>query len=265
MESERPLRGTPEKLKLLIAISGCDLYDRSGFQTPMRETWLKDAVELGFDYKFFHGRGGNGGGDVVIVDCNDDYYDLTSKTKEKCKWAVRNDYDFVFCCFPDTYACAERLLHCGFHDYDYFGDLLFHANGDFCQGGQGYWLSKRAAEYVGHHPSNYPNEDAYVGDLMRANPEMKRGDTRFFFYAGVYTTGGPLKTNEVVTCHLSTYVDGGYKPEHMYLKHNLWLASHQKPVLNRADVASVLQEPIITLTAPAPATTSPRRIVRGQY
>lgn len=258
-ESERGLR--KEKPRILIAISGCDVYERSGFQQPMRETWLKDAVSLGMDYKVFHGRGSVGSSDIVVVDCDDAYFDLTSKTKLKCQWAVDHGYDFVFLCFPDTYACSERLLTCGFEQYDYFGDLLYHANGDYCQGGQGYWLSKRACEYVAQHPSNYPNEDCYVGDLMRQNPEMRTGDSRFFYYAGLSPTGGPLKTNKVVTCHLSTDAPDGYKPQYMYQKHNLWLASHEKRIIVPTVTKDTLLEPVIVQKNPIDPN-SPRRILR---
>jgi hypothetical protein len=248
-------------LKILIAISGCDVYERSGFQQPMRETWLKDAKALGIDYKFFHGRGSVGTGDTILVDCDDAYFDLTSKTKLKCRWAVDHGYDFVFCAFPDTYACAERLTTCGFENFDYFGDLLYHANGYYCQGGQGYFLSKRACAYVTDHPSNYPNEDCYVGDLMRENPTMRCGDSRFFFYAGLSPTGGPLKTNKIVACHLSTDAPNGYVPKYMYEKHNLWLASQGQPQLNYPTTPEVLK-PTITLPPKVPNISSPRRIPR---
>ena len=107
--------------KLLIAISSCQSYEDAGLNQPLRDTWLSDAVKQGIDYKFFHGSGSRYKEDVVIVNRNDQYYDLTSKTKEKLHWAMLQGYDYVFACFPDTYACPERLLSCGFENHDYMG------------------------------------------------------------------------------------------------------------------------------------------------
>ena len=248
-------------LRLLVAISGCEVYEVSGFQQPMRDTWLKDAIALGIDYKFFHGRGGKEREDVVLVDCCDEYYDLTTKTKLKCRWAVDHGYDFIFLCFPDTYACPERLLTCGFEQYDYFGDLLYHANGEYCQGGQGYFLSKRAADYIASDPRNYPNEDCFVGDLMRERQDLKRGDSRYFYYAGIYPSGGPLATNKVVSTHLSTDTPDGYRPKYMYRRHDLWLASHGKATMPMEHVNDTLLDlPIVPIKPPEP--NSPKRVLR---
>jgi len=265
MASERQLRGTVDKYKILIAISGCESYERSGFQQPMRETWLKDAVALGMDYKFFHGKGGTPKEDVVVVDCDDAYFDLTSKLKEKCKWALDNGYDFMFSCFPDTYANAERLLQCGFDSFDYFGDLLYHPNGDYCQGGAGYFLSRRAFEYAAKHPSNYPNDDCWLGDRMRENTALKRGDSRYFVHAGASPLAGPLKNNLVVSCHLSPYEPNGYQPEQMYRKHELWRQSvgESTPVPRPAVAPTLLDTVFTERTFQTPETpVAPRRLVR---
>jgi hypothetical protein len=188
----------------------------------MRDTWLPEAVRLGIDYKFFHGVGAKRKDDVVIVNANDGYYDLTSKTKEKVKWALVQGYDYMFSCLADCYAVPERLLSSGFEKYDYFGDVFCHPNGNpYCQGGPGYFLSKKAMEILNDDPTNYPNEDCWVGDVLCRHPEIKREDSKDFVWCGHIDDAGPTKNNTHITAHLSN-AGGGYRPELMYAKHEQW-------------------------------------------
>jgi hypothetical protein len=208
-------------MRLLVAISSCQAYENSGLNAPLRETWLKDLTRLGIDYKFFHGRGATPKDDVVLVDCDDGYWDLTSKTKLKIKWSLDNGYDYVFMCFPDTYVCASRLLTSGFEQFDYFGCVHQHPGGSpYCQGGPGYFLSRKACEVLDKKESNYPNEDCWVGDQLHNNYEIHRGDSKAFSYCGP----GPLKTNHTITNHLSTQ-PGGYVGTNVFSEHKLWLES----------------------------------------
>lgn len=171
---------------------------------------------------FFHGRGATPKDDVVIVNCDDGYFDLTSKTKLKVKLALEKGYDYVFMCFPDTYACAERLLCSGFEQYDYYGDVFCHPGGNpYCQGGPGYFLNRKAMQVIDADPSNYPNEDCWVGNVL-CKPYISRGDSKNFAYCGP----GPLKTNTIISNHLSTQ-PGGYKAEAMREEHRRWLSSLQ--------------------------------------
>src|SRR5262249_9221881 len=133
--SEKPLNGTP---RTLIAISSCQLYEDNGWHDVMRQTWLPEAEKLGWDYKFFFGRGSKQRDDVQIVDCHDGYFYLTNKLKEKLKWSAFQNYDFVFCCLADCYAAADRLVKSGFEKYDYFGDFYCPPGGiPYAQGGPG--------------------------------------------------------------------------------------------------------------------------------
>ena len=209
--------------RILIAISSCQNYEDNGLSQPMRDTWLPEAVLLGMDYKFFYGRGAKKRDDVVVVDAAaDGYYDLTTKTKEKIKWALFQGYDYMFACFTDTYAAPERLLSSGFEKSDYFGDVYCHADGKpYCQGGQGYFLSRRAMELLNDDPTNYPNEDCWVGDVLYKHPEIKCGDSKNFVWCGHLDGAGPTKNNTHITAHLSN-ADGGYTAAMMYAKHRQW-------------------------------------------
>jgi hypothetical protein len=207
-------------MKVLCAISSCESYETPGLNLPLRETWLSELPKIGWDYRFFHGNGATAKDDVMLVSCDDAYYDLTSKTKAKVRYALDRGYDFIFCCFPDTYACPERLLTCGFDSYDYFGDVFCHPGGNpYCQGGAGYFLSRKAMEIVANSSQNYSNEDCFCGDLLN-RPDIRRGDHKGFTYAGP----GPLRNNTSVTVHLSTQ-PCGYTGENMRAAHRDWINS----------------------------------------
>lgn len=207
--------------KLLIAISSCQLYEDNGFNAPLRETWLPDAVKLGIDYKFFHGRGAAVKDDVIVVDCDDGYWDLTSKLIAKAKYTVENGYDYMFACLADCYACPERLLSCGFEQFDYFGDVYQHPGGSpYCQGGPGCFYSKKACLYLTESTTNYPNEDCWAGDVLNGHSDIVKGSSKNFAYCGPT----PLKHNVIITNHLSTQ-PGGYIGSNMLNEHKMWLDS----------------------------------------
>lgn len=187
----------------------------------MRDTWLPEAVNLGMDYKFFYGRTAKPRSDVVITDANDAYYDLTTKTKEKIKWALMQNYDYMFSCLADCYASAQRLLSSDFKKYDYFGNVFCHPEGKpYCQGGPGYFLSNKAMRILDQNASNYPNDDCWVGDAF-CGKDIKWGDSKDFVVWGHLAGHGPASNNTHITAHLSN-ADGGYKPESMHEKHKQW-------------------------------------------
>ena len=60
--------------------------------------------------------------DVLLLPCSDDYHQLPQKTLSLIRWAVTQDFLFLFKCDDDTYIHPERLLQ--FIDSavgDYFG------------------------------------------------------------------------------------------------------------------------------------------------
>jgi hypothetical protein len=206
--------------RVLVALSSCQSYENDGRNQSVRDTWLKDLPE-GWDYRFFHGRSALPKDDVIVVNCDDGMNDLTHKTQGKLRWAVEHGYDFVFCCFPDTYACVERLVACGFENHDYVGTFYCHPGGiPYCQGGAGYFLSRRAAEIVA--AANLPHyiaEDCIVGDtLFRHN--VRRFDCADFHQSGE----GPLKRNTTITSHLSTRL-GGHTVKSAYQERQNWVDS----------------------------------------
>lgn len=207
-------------MRTLIAISSCEYFEKAGLNDPMRETWLREATALGMDVKFFHGTGSTAKSDVVVLDVVDELYGLTEKLKAKCRWSLNQDYDFVFSCFPDTYARPERLLDCGYQIADYIGNIYkFPEGAPFCQGGPGYFLSKKACLILANEPSSYLNDDTWAGDMLD-KWDIVRVDHRGFTALGP----GPLKSNNTVTNHLSTQ-PGGFTGENMRAEHKRWLES----------------------------------------
>lgn len=232
--SARPLRREPQprfepvlfepkdpSADVLIALSSCQAYEDNGWNQALRETWLPDLQKHGWEYRFFHGRDAKPGKDIVIVDSHDGYFDLTTKTKEKCRWALTQGFNYIFMCFPDTYVCVERLVNCGFREFDYYGRVHQHPGGQpYCQGGPGYFLNREAAQIVRNDPRNYPNEDCYVGDILSGR--VKMGCNEDFKHLGP----GPLVTNTSITNHLSTQPNG-FSGQVLRLEHRDWLNSHE--------------------------------------
>lgn len=210
-------------MKTLVALSSCQAYEDKGLNEPLRQTWLPMLKVHDWDYKFFHGNGSSEKEDVIVVPCDDGYWDLTSKTKLKIRWALDHNYDYVFMCFPDLYASVTRLVHSRFERADYFGCVHQHPGGNpYCQGGPGYFLSRKALKVLDGCTSNYPNDDCWVGDMLHNRYEIHREHCDGFRYCGP----GPLSSNNVITNHLSTQ-PGGYKAEAMYAEHKNWLDSHE--------------------------------------
>jgi hypothetical protein len=203
--------------KVLIAISSCEQYERDGLNQPLRATWLPEAVSLGMDYKFFHGRGASPKEGVVVLDVVDELYGLTEKLKAKICWAVAKGYDYVFSCFPDTYVCPERLLGIA---GEYIGNAFQHPGGTpFAQGGPGYLISRRACEVVAAEHSSYLNDDCWLADTL-----VKAGITPLHNPGFTAFGPGPLRSNGSITNHLSTQ-PLGFTKECMYEEHRRWLES----------------------------------------
>jgi len=200
--------------KILIAINSCKQYEDDGFSQHLRDTWLRDAKTYGFDYKFFVGRGAQENEDVVAVDAGDSYLELGSKSVEKFKYAVRQNYSFVFGADCDTAMCMERLATCGFDAFDYYGDF-YHQNprqpwphgsyGKFCQAGPGFFMSRKAMQYF---IQDYKEglSDNLMGDICRSHSDVKIGDGGWerFSTPLFVDDHGPRRSNAIITAHLST-------------------------------------------------------------
>ncbi len=207
-------------MNILIGISSCQAFENSGLNKPIRDTWLPDAYGMSIDVLFFHGAGAVETHNTILLPVEDGMGGLTEKAKAKAKWAFDNSYDFMFSCFPDTYVCPGRLLGSDFQHYDYLGREHQHPGGaPYCQGGPGYFLSRKAMRTLFENTTSYLNDDCWVGDVLNRG-DIKRGDSKEFSHLGP----GPLRTNSTITNHLSTQ-PGGYVGTNMYEEHRRWLDS----------------------------------------
>ena len=233
-------------MRCLIAISSCYEYERNGNNNAMRETWLPDIRRFkDLHYRFFVGVGQGAEHTVTPADCillrdvPDDYGNLTYKTQSSLRWAHRHEYDFVFRCFPDTYCRVDRLMSCGFEQYDYYGDFrgdpstneVSHQRAqNYASGGPGYWISKRAYELLLHAPvlgvwrdeiTPY-TEDLWTGNILGRHLDLHLryfDDTHRFINRG--SRYWPRKDNIAITAHLSC-PDHPYTKDRMYAAHAHW-------------------------------------------
>lgn len=231
-------------MKFLVAISSCEKFEKNGWNDAPRDTWLQ-----GVEYKFFHGEGAQEKEDVVVLPVGDDYLSLIEKTRQKFKWCLNQGFDFIFHCYHDTYARPERILSSRFEEVDYMGDY-YHVGavsyGDHCQGGQGYFASRKVLQLMQREPllpepwETY-HEDVWVGKAVTRNSDtLLMRDSRNMVCLYKPEDQGPRASNSIMSCHLSAIRQAGYdgkyegreaewnyKPEYMEKIHTEWLESIQ--------------------------------------
>lgn len=115
----------------------------------VRETWWKDINPFApnVEAKFFYGNEGADANepDEVNLPCRDDYASLPTKTREICKYALANGFDFVFKCDDDTIVYVDELVR---EILDYRCDYGGCEHAGVATGGPGYILSRRAMKVV---------------------------------------------------------------------------------------------------------------------
>ena len=187
-------------MKLAICVKSCRQDAREGFHDIIRKTWGRDAQDLGIDVRFFVGNDQlhNPEWDEVVLQCPDDYESLPYKTREILRWSMSGSYDvdgydYTFLCDTDTFLIPEKLLKCGFEQYDFSGRIgsqypigktFRYDDGkrvvDPCypwaSGGLGYFLSRPAAQEIIKHQPDHWAEDLWVGQLMGRHGGFKIGN-----------------------------------------------------------------------------------------
>ena len=290
-------------MKLLIGLVGCSRYEVNGWNDVLRETSLKDAESHGLDCRVFIGdktRGLNDTfesyalppmkDDIVVLPCADDYNGILWKVREIFKWFLKSDNDFIFHFYHDTYFSVERLLTSGFENYELAG--LFSDIAPF--GGPGIFVSRKAAQiYVdeiqeeskgfrikwnGAHPSYRAQvhttefyrsmlTDLWLGMLVR-NHNLPMGTSNLLVHSQLPNEDGPLKSNQIMTCHLSTiqpYKDANltaeqrYTPEYMLRMYREYHASwgEEKPTGYDAPIFRLFDTPIGTSVPSMGAAAQP--------
>jgi hypothetical protein len=179
-----------------------------GFHQVIRNTWGKD-VPADVYLRFFVGREVVPLGDFYVMkedeislDVDDDYDMLPHKTKGIVQWA-RDKYDHIFLCDTDTFLILERLMKCGFENYDYMGVIRYPLSAPFhydsrnrkgeifllnqcmpwASGGIGYFLSNKAMRFVADAEITHWAEDLWIGQIMGEhykNKDVKIKDAQDF-------------------------------------------------------------------------------------
>jgi len=195
----------------------------------MRDTFLKDINKyLGLEYRFFIGDGTPTGEDEtalwksfnswdivhykkkveegknlriaftpkpdeVVLHVPDDYAHIPYKTRANKRWALKEGFDFVFQCFPDTYIDLQRLMCSGFEKHSYIGKP-----GGYAGGGCGYWTDKKASQIIADAPVTDWADDRWVGSLLKSHGIALHGDNRYADYPT-----HPTADNDAITSHLA--------------------------------------------------------------
>ncbi len=174
------------------------------WQQQLRETWLRECP---VDYRFFLGspKLENADDDEVSLNVSDTYGDLSSKVQAAYQWVIMYSYDHVFKCDVDTYVCTPRLLRSGFERHDHIGQRGVGENNQ-PYGGSGYWLSRKALEFLASAPCLkdtrcYNDEDWWVWATLSFNSVCPtEHDGRYSMTEGRV----PLPENDIITYHPHT-------------------------------------------------------------
>ncbi len=183
---------------LIIGILGCAKYPQR--HDGVRRSWLKDCSRLGLRACFLVGRPDKKPaieGDILYLDCGDDYLDLPHKTIAFLRFVDEHmDYSHIYKCDDDTYVNVPELLKLPFDALDYAGfqykdmdhvDTKWHKKhvgshlknvaypgvfyGPWMMGGSGYFLSKKALRCVINDHGQYIDKELYedklIGDTLR--------------------------------------------------------------------------------------------------
>jgi hypothetical protein len=59
--------------------------------------------------------------DEIILSCPDDYFHLPYKVRAMHRWALTQDFDYVYKADTDTYVDVDRLMSSGFEQHDFVG------------------------------------------------------------------------------------------------------------------------------------------------
>lgn len=163
---------------------------------------------------------GNGTGEAWLDDgvlhlpCGDNYDSLVHKTREFCRWALTQDFDYLFKCDDDTFVVTDRFLEFDPAGRDYIGvDPVDHIHPKFASGGAGYWLSRPAAQAVAKMDIERTiaecstNAEDYCVYWTLKDRFTFCNDLRFRAWNEAHCV--PKSSNEVVTVHYA-------KPHEMY-------------------------------------------------
>lgn len=193
-------------MRILVAVTSCHAHVER--RRAVLGTWFSDEIQSPagwtIDARLFLGLPPvhevyipSNDARIVVLECLDDYRNLSLKTRALVKFAIYYEYDFLFKCDDDTYVRLERLIFSDFGRADYIGSVA----GRFCAGGAGYWISRRAMHIVEQgiiRPTGA--EDDAVGTALAAKGILPIHDPRYQ-QGTAGATLAPFPGNDVITLH----------------------------------------------------------------
>jgi hypothetical protein len=174
-------------MSLVIAVKSCQAH--RPYHQAIRDTWGKK-----FSHVVFYMGGGPASAplqpDEVVLYCDDDYMSLPHKTRAILHHAQSLEYTHIFLCDNDTFINPHEFSKLDYN-YDYSG----HINGlcpigettyyedhmgkypkchPWASGGIGYFLSRKAGDYLVSKTPNVWAEDLWVGQEIGAEVQAGR-------------------------------------------------------------------------------------------
>jgi len=208
-------------MKVAILSISCDRDRHNGWQQGIRDTWFAQWREyvdckfvVGSDFTFCDKD------DELLVKADDSYGGMVYKTRAAFRWADRENYDYVFVSFADTYVAVPRLLAALPVGEDYVGCQV--PDSQHLSGGAGYWLSRKAFVYLGFCRPSSDYEDRWAGHCLEAGGFKRVHDPR---YTAPPYDGPPFNgdwSDGRITVHLGRGTDK-YDPQWMRDCHRSYL------------------------------------------
>ena len=141
--------------------------------------------------------------DEIILSCPDDYFHLPYKVRAMHRWALTQDFDYVYKADTDTYVDVDRLMSSGFEQHDFVG----WKPGPNVAGGGGYWLSRKSLQVTATASIQGWAEDCWVSSVLKNAGIVLHNDVRYSDYL-------VARSNSLIYTHLGFKV--GYKNSMMY-------------------------------------------------
>lgn len=197
------------KTPLIIGVYTCPKY--SNRQKAVCNTWFKEIPDhiTALFVMSDPGRPARIEGNTLFLDCPEGYEFLTVKTFRFVEFCLTHfDFEYIFKADDDTYLDILSFLQFK-KQGDYIGRMVGSSDKDidrtwhfgkfaesslekpyqgkfiakWAAGGDGYFLSRRAAEFFNQHAKNLVNaelespdycgyEDKFVGDILSTKPEL---------------------------------------------------------------------------------------------
>jgi hypothetical protein len=195
--------------KILLGFLTAHHPSRWHYRQILREQCLKDSP---IPYKFVFGdpvhsddwnNTGLDADEILHASGSDLKTHMHLKDQELFRYALSHDFAFCYRCCDDSWVFPDRILKAGLEAYDLAGNFpcrlrlggtysVPFAFWNYCHGGVGIWLSRKAMEMIvatpwdEHHLDDWPNEldigfgltlpkpiwyweDHFLGEVLQGN------------------------------------------------------------------------------------------------